>query len=226
MQPEETGPAVIEPGTRDKRRMVTRRAIETIAVDLALQLGSDQVTVEMICDRALISVRTFYNYFPTKDAALAGGGPPPPDESALDAFRRGTDPDVLGDLLRMLALTLEQAPEERQLKRARGRLLRQEPQLMASVSARLAPLSQALIPPVIDRLTRSSPAHADRAAAELLINIATAILTTALHEWAHHGAENDDPADVLHRTITLAQQLTAAWGEDAATGMMRNQFRL
>ncbi|WP_051209440.1 TetR/AcrR family transcriptional regulator [Propionicicella superfundia] len=180
-----------------------------IAIELALELSSGQVTVDMICERALISVRTFYNCFPSKDAALAGNGPPLPDEGALGAFRRDRGPDVLGDLLQMLATALEQAPDEREIKRARGRLLCQEPHLLAGVTARLTAVSQELVPHVIARLENTSPDRAERASAELIVNLATAVLTTAQREWARHGAGDEDPVHTLRRTISLARDLTS-----------------
>ena len=67
---------------RDRRRA----AVERIALDLALEHGYDAVTVEMICDAALISPSTFFNYFGAKDRAVLGPEPQPFDEGRLDAF--------------------------------------------------------------------------------------------------------------------------------------------
>lgn len=41
---------------------------------MVLDRGYDEVTVEDICAAAEISRRTFFNYFPSKDAAIFGGG--------------------------------------------------------------------------------------------------------------------------------------------------------
>ena len=63
-QPQET--------LRARKRRETRWAIEHAAVSLVDELGYDNVTVTMICDRAVVSQGTFFNYFPTKDAAIVG----------------------------------------------------------------------------------------------------------------------------------------------------------
>ena len=60
------------PDTRGARRRLTTAGIERAALRQAVESGSAAVTVESICSEALISPRTFYNYFPTRDAVLAG----------------------------------------------------------------------------------------------------------------------------------------------------------
>ncbi|MFJ4185376.1 TetR family transcriptional regulator [Kitasatospora sp. NPDC089509] len=58
---------------RRQRRQIARRVqIRGAAVRLALEHGGpDEVTVEQISQAADISPRTFFNYFPTKDAAFS-----------------------------------------------------------------------------------------------------------------------------------------------------------
>ncbi|MGC0363957.1 AcrR family transcriptional regulator [Rhodococcus sp. 27YEA15] len=60
------------PGLRERKRIATRQQIEQTAVELVLELGYENVTVERICERCNLSTRTFFNYFPTKDAAIGG----------------------------------------------------------------------------------------------------------------------------------------------------------
>lgn len=58
-------------GVRQTKRVQTRLALCRAAVDLATEAGgADDVTVEAITERAQTSRRTFFNYFPTKDAAF------------------------------------------------------------------------------------------------------------------------------------------------------------
>lgn len=55
---------------RERRRRRTEQTIRNAAVDLAYELGLDNVTIEMISDAADISPRTFFNYFAFKEAAF------------------------------------------------------------------------------------------------------------------------------------------------------------
>ncbi len=104
-----TGTTVKSP-LRDRRRA----AVERIALDLALELGYDAVTVEMICDAALVSPSTFFNYFGSKERAVLGPEPAPLEQDRLAAFAAGTG-DALTDLMLMLVATWPDDPAEREL---------------------------------------------------------------------------------------------------------------
>lgn len=58
---------------RDRRRARLLDHVERTALELFARRGYDQVTVEEIADAADISPRTFFRYFPTKQALLVRG---------------------------------------------------------------------------------------------------------------------------------------------------------
>ncbi len=63
--------AEVQPrGLRERRRRLTEDEIERVAIDLFVARGFDTVTVREIADAADISERTFYRYYPTKEAVL------------------------------------------------------------------------------------------------------------------------------------------------------------
>jgi len=57
-------------GRRERKKQATRDQIRLAALQLALQHGIDHVTVRDISDSADVALRTFFGYFPTKEAAL------------------------------------------------------------------------------------------------------------------------------------------------------------
>lgn len=67
----EAGPGAGGGGRRERRRLATRRSIQAAAIELALERGLENVTVQAISDAADIAPSTFFTYFGSKDAALS-----------------------------------------------------------------------------------------------------------------------------------------------------------
>jgi len=59
-----------QPTLRDRKKDATRQLIEDVAWDLFSTQGFDATTVQQIADRANVAPRTFFRYFPTKEAVL------------------------------------------------------------------------------------------------------------------------------------------------------------
>jgi AcrR family transcriptional regulator len=58
------------PGLRERKKAETRMAIQQAVLFLALDRGLDAVTADEIAAAANVSVRTFHNYFGSKEEAL------------------------------------------------------------------------------------------------------------------------------------------------------------
>jgi AcrR family transcriptional regulator len=81
--------------------------LRVAAFDLAMERGPDHVTVADIADAANVSVRTFFNYYPSKESAIVGidsvlveGARQrllarPASESPLEAIRNVLAPEEL-----------------------------------------------------------------------------------------------------------------------------------
>ncbi|PAY24909.1 TetR family transcriptional regulator [Dietzia natronolimnaea] len=126
---------------RERKRRATLLAIEDAATSLVLEHGYDCVTVDQICAAAHVSKRTFFNYVPSKEAAVIGSPPrdvpPTPRREFLDA----ADPDVPGALLRLFLAAFAAArigndAQTVRLAHRRGAIFRAEPDLgVARVTA-------------------------------------------------------------------------------------------
>src|SRR5699024_12822251 len=57
-------------GRREQKKRDTRQAIRNAALDLAMENGLKNLTVEAIAQTAGVSPRTFFNYFASKEDAL------------------------------------------------------------------------------------------------------------------------------------------------------------
>ena len=56
---------------REHKKRQTRNALADAAFDIVRTQGAERLTAEAIADRAGVSRRTFFNYFPSVDAAVA-----------------------------------------------------------------------------------------------------------------------------------------------------------
>ncbi len=62
------------PGRRERKKLATRHALSSAALQLAVERGLENVTIEDITARADVALRTFRNYFASKYEALASIG--------------------------------------------------------------------------------------------------------------------------------------------------------
>jgi AcrR family transcriptional regulator len=65
---------VADEGLRERKKLATRAALGRAAWRLISERGYDKVRVEDIAEAAGVSVRTFSNYFASKDQALLSIG--------------------------------------------------------------------------------------------------------------------------------------------------------
>ena len=89
---------------RARKKQETRRAIQRAALQLALDGGLENLTIEAIAAAANISQRTFFNYFDSKEDAIVGVRAPRLTEDALETLRESAD---LGALTRVSRLVTD-----------------------------------------------------------------------------------------------------------------------
>ena len=110
MPPSETVTSASPPDTssrRDQHKSRTRQALRQAALELFAAQGFDATTTEEIAERAGVSVRTFFRYFPTKELVLFHGR-----YDFMQAFVAGlrAQPESVGDVEAMRAAFLALSP--------------------------------------------------------------------------------------------------------------------
>lgn len=217
--------AVSEPGAelprRAARRRATERALRTAAIDLITERGYDATSTSDIAAVAGVTQRTFFNYFPTKEAVVL----PPADflaDVATAALRsRPIGEDVPASLAAaamrttrtFAASVLDDAGEpdgRRELSLAVVRLVFGEPAVRKLFLERRAAVEEAVWETLIER--GASP---DDLEARSAVSTVVALTYLALRIWAEGGGVEPLPAVCARCLLTAPDPARFAAGVTA-----------
>ncbi len=116
---------------RARRRLQTATDIQVATLTLILERGLAEVTNDMIATRAGISLRTFFNYYPNKEAA-ALGKPPTFSDDSLEIFATGKG-SLVEDLEKLTDAHMREQAITRDALRLIGQVWEKEPALFPPV---------------------------------------------------------------------------------------------
>lgn len=181
---------------REMTREAVRQRIADAAMDLFVELGYDQVTVDQIADAVGISTRSFNRYFPNKEDVVLGDGITWGQTVRDTLAARPTDEPVW-DSLRAAYDTLLQTADTTDERRKRVmRVLMSTPALRAHNLEKHLAWAAMLTPIVARRLTGDD---ADLRA-ETLVQSSLACFDIALLRWAEPD-EKRTPSTLLAATF-------------------------
>ncbi|MFG2547826.1 TetR/AcrR family transcriptional regulator [Streptomyces sp. NPDC048594] len=190
-------------GLRERKKRATRAALAEAAVRLAAEHGAEKVTVEAISAAAGVSVRTFFNYFDTRDDAFVVI-----DEDAGTRMRRAVldAPPALSPLEALreaMAAELAEAEQQHELWRLHAEVLHASPHLLArGVGAHMAAEAD-LADALAERLRGTGAEGATPGLyPRLLAAVAGAAVRTSVEHWSAHQQEAAF-IDVFHEVFTL-----------------------
>lgn len=182
------------------RRHRTAKRIQATAVRLAMRDGLGNVTTEAIAREAGISTRTFFNYYPYKEAAIMGPAPDYP-AAASEEFVKGGG-TLIDDLGRLVGAHLSRFLDERDMLRHILSLADTDPKLDAlrnsTVLSRRAQMR--------DLLHRRCP-DTNPAQIEILAAAIVAATNAATKAWAR--GEVEDFLGTASKNLALIQSAAA-----------------
>ena len=180
-------------GLRERKKRATRRALHEAALRLALERGLEHLTVEEISSAADVSVRTFFNYFPSKEQAIVDDDLFQADERQSMAIMSDAA-EVLDGLYGVaMALVAATAPRREQVL-MRWQLMERYPALLPQMLARFEQSNRILALAVATR----TGAAADDAYPQLMAAVASAAMRTAVRRWTAGHADHSLEDHVTH----------------------------
>jgi len=194
-------------GLRERRRRQTSADIRDAAVRLAQERGFDKVTIEEICVEAGLSTRTFFNYFPNKESAIAYGPSDLPPELAADFVAAGPAPYsvVLAELIALAAHHLRDMPPRREQAAGMLELAKSSPAVLAAFLAELERFQNQLT----DIIVRRQAMRPDDEMAALISALALTAVRSGIEKWASGKPKDPDdtPMPYVERAAALVNSI-------------------
>lgn len=191
---------------RERRRRQTSLDIHQAALRLARQRGVDKVTVEEISIEAGVSQRTFFNYFSSKEHAIAYASLEIPSEMAADFVAAGPAAHsvLLGDVIGLIARSVAESPPPS----------REELADVFAVGHSSAAVTSAILTQFDQFQVRLAELVAQRCGMEpgdevptLVATLALAVLRTSMLRWVSQTPQDgaDTPDAHFQRAAILVQ---------------------
>jgi len=195
-------------GLRERRRRETSADIRGAAVRLARERGFDRVTIEEICIEAGISARTFFNYFPNKESAIAYGPSDIPPELVEEFVAAGpaSYSVVLDELITLAAHHLRDMPPDRDQAEERcWNSLKRHPRCLAAFLADLERFQNHLI----DIVARRQAMRADEEIPAVISALALTAIRSGIERWTSAEPEDadDTPMPYVERAAVLVNSI-------------------
>lgn len=157
------------PALRARKKIATRAALANAALELADQHGLSRLRIEDIAEHAGVSLRTFRNYYPNKEAAVVGLLTHNYDLVVRALSERPDDEPIWPALANACATLYPEDPDRAWVRRMR--LLKAEPALAAEkyrsdsialeslegqIAERLASAGSDLFPRLVAEVTQAA----------------------------------------------------------------------
>jgi AcrR family transcriptional regulator len=196
---------------RDRKKDATRAAIEDAAWALFTEQGFDVTTVHQIADRANVAPRTFFRYFPTKEAVLY----PELDELLVEMRRafheRPADEPPLVSLIQAMDSISDELTSSKSRQMERFEMLKR-----SGMDGSSAFVNDRVVAAVADMVRERYAGQADgELRAQLAAGVLSTIMTISTTRWLEGGGDGDMEDEAKH-CFDLVRALVASEAGDAS----------
>lgn len=190
------------PSLRDRKKDATRQLLEDVAWELFSTQGFDGTTVQQIAERANVAPRTFFRYFPSKEAVLY-----PEIDGFLDlleaAFaQRPDDEPTFAALLGAMDDVNERMDADTRRQMERHDLLKR-----SGLSTSSQFVHDRVAQRIADMVRTKYVSHPDvELRAQLVASVTSAVLAISTDAWLSKGAQGDVDEEA-HRCFDLLRSM-------------------
>ena len=167
-------------GLRERKKMATRLALHEAALRLVAEQGLDAVSVEDIAERADVSPRTFFNYYPSKVDAVLGLDPDGPRQQVDALLERPADESIVQALRVIAHAQAVGMAEDMELWPLRLTVIEAHPALLAHLAAAFGEAEKTLATAIAERTGTRVGVDVHPT---LLAGVAGVAMRTSLHRW-------------------------------------------
>lgn len=177
-------------GLRERKKAMTRLALEDAALELFTLKGFDHTTVDEIAEACNVSRRTFFRYFASKEEIFSGDKDVHDTEMFDLIAARPADEPALESLRATLITLVADLEADRHRMVAKVRIINETPSLRSAGLEH----EQSSIDLVVEALARRSAepvSDEDRFRLRLVVQAAIGAMRAAIDRWVATGAEED-----------------------------------
>ena len=182
-----TSPANV--GLRERKKLKTREALEQAALELFEKQGFDGTTVEEIVEACDVSPRTFFRYFPTKEALLLSDADEKCQLLVTGLLERPAGESPLRSIRESLVENLASLEHDRPRMLLQSRIMAESPGLRTYKIERQQSWEEAIFQALLTREAAAPGSGHSTFELRLVASTAIAALRAAVETWLEEGGD-------------------------------------
>jgi TetR/AcrR family transcriptional regulator, regulator of mycofactocin system len=194
-------------GLRERKKAMTRATIEATALQRFLADGYERVRLEDLCADCLVSTRTFFRYFSSKEDLVLGRLQNHLGMAADLLAARPPDEPLLTSLREVIIATVTDYSTEPERELARLRLVATTPALQSALARVFAGFDE-----LIRRFAGAREDVQNPSGAKLVAVAAVSAFRIGLEDWVEEDARVDLAGAILGNLEQLTGGITGLGG--------------